>query len=166
MAEPLTHSNVRQGRADAAPRIAPIEAADLPEVAAFLVRHFGAKRSLEQWRRAITSTWCPEADHGYLLRAGDGRIGGVIVLFRARRRIGGAWRRTCGLGSPAAARMIRARTSGSSAPGFSPQAWQERACIAIQRTRGTGSSISRVSAGRVVASPNWSSACARLKPIS
>jgi hypothetical protein len=99
MAEPLTRSNVMQGRADAAPRIAPIEDADLPEVAAFLARHFGAKRSLEQWRRAITSTWCPEADHGYLLRAADGRIGGVIVLFRAHRWIGGAWRRTCGLSS-------------------------------------------------------------------
>jgi hypothetical protein len=99
MAEPLTRSEVMPGRADAAPRIAPIKAADLPTVAAFLVRHFGAKRSLEQWQRAITSTWCPEADHGYLLRAGDGRIGGVIVLFRAHRRIGGAWRRTCSLSS-------------------------------------------------------------------
>jgi hypothetical protein len=99
MAEPLARSNVMLGRTDAAPRIAPIEDADLPEVAAFLARHFGAKRSLEQWRRAITPTWCTEADHGYLLRAGDGRIGGVIVLFRAQRRIGGAWRRTCGLSS-------------------------------------------------------------------
>jgi hypothetical protein len=99
MAEPLTHSNVMAGRADAAPRFAPIEAPDLPEVAAFLARHFGAKRSHAQWQRAITPTWCAEADHGYLLRAGDGRIGGVIVLFRARRRIGGASRRTCGLSS-------------------------------------------------------------------
>jgi hypothetical protein len=99
MAEPPTRSEVTPGRAAAGPRIAPIEAADLPEVAAFLARHFGAKRTLVQWQRAITPTWCPEADHGHLLRAGDGRIGGAIVLFRARRRIGGAWRRTCGLSS-------------------------------------------------------------------
>jgi hypothetical protein len=99
MAKPLIRSNVMEGRTDAAPRIAPIESADLPEVAAFLARHFGAKRSLEQWRHAITSTWSPEADHGYLLRAADGRIGGAIVLFRAQRRIGGESRRTCGLSS-------------------------------------------------------------------
>jgi hypothetical protein len=99
MAKPLIRSNVMQGRADSASRIAPIEEADLPEVAAFLAQHFGAKRSREQWQHAITPTWCPGADHGYLLRAGDGRIGGVIVLFRARRWIGGEWRHTCGLSS-------------------------------------------------------------------
>ena len=65
--------------------IVPIEEGDLPDVGAFLARHFGAKRSLEQWQQAITPTWCPESDHGYLLRADDGRIGGVIVLFRAQR---------------------------------------------------------------------------------
>jgi hypothetical protein len=81
------------------PRIVPIEESDLSDVAAFLARHFGTKRSLEQWQRAITPTWCPEADHGFVLRAGDGRIGGVIVLFRAQRLIGGERRRTCGLSS-------------------------------------------------------------------
>jgi len=99
MAGPLFRSNAMQGRADAASRIAPIEDADLPEVAAFLARYFGAQRSREQWQRAITPTWCPGADHGYLLRAGDRRIAGAIVLFRARRWIGGEWRRTCGLSS-------------------------------------------------------------------
>ncbi|MFZ0074055.1 MAG: hypothetical protein WAK85_22480, partial [Xanthobacteraceae bacterium] len=79
--------------------IVPIEEGDLPDVGAFLARHFGAKRSLEQWQQAITPTWCPESDHGYLLRADDGRIGGVIVLFRAQRQIDGERRRTCSLSS-------------------------------------------------------------------
>jgi hypothetical protein len=99
MAEPRIRSKTGQGRADAAPRITPIEDADLAEVAAFLARHFGAKRTREQWQRAITPTWCPDSDRGYLLRAADGRIGGVIVLFRAQRQIGGERRRTCGLSS-------------------------------------------------------------------
>src|SRR5271165_2877157 len=82
MAEPITRSKAQEARVAARPgHIVPIEEGDLPDVGAFLARHFGAKRSLEQWQQAITPTWCPESDHGYLLRADDGRIGGVIVLF-------------------------------------------------------------------------------------
>jgi hypothetical protein len=99
MADLHTHSKTEHRRADIAPRIDPINEADLAEVGAFLAEHFGARRTLEQWQRAITPTWCPGTDHGYLLRATDGRIGGVIVLFRALRRIGGERRRTCSLSS-------------------------------------------------------------------
>jgi hypothetical protein len=100
MAEPLTRSKAQEARMAARPgHIVPIEEGDLPDVGAFLARHFGAKRSLEQWQQAITPTWCPESDHGYLLRADDGRIGGVIVLFRAQRQIDGERRRTCSLSS-------------------------------------------------------------------
>jgi hypothetical protein len=79
--------------------IKPIAKGDLPAVGAFLARHFGVDRSLAEWLRAITPTWRGDADHGFLLRADDGRIGGVIVQFWAERRLGGQSRRTCSLSS-------------------------------------------------------------------
>jgi hypothetical protein len=79
--------------------IVPIEDADLPSVSAFLAQHFGANRSREHWLRAISPSWCPAAQRGYILRAGDGRIGGVIVQIQAEREIGAERRRTCSLSS-------------------------------------------------------------------
>ncbi len=80
-------------------RIVPMHEADLPSVGAFLAQHFGADRTSEQWRQAIAPIWCGVPDCGYVLRADDGRIGGVIVLIRAERTIGGERRRTCSLSS-------------------------------------------------------------------
>jgi hypothetical protein len=83
----------------AATRIFPITNADLPAVSLFLAQHFGAKRPLAQWQRAITPSWSPGEERGYMLRADDGRIGGVIIKFPAERRIGGKTRRMCSLSS-------------------------------------------------------------------
>jgi hypothetical protein len=79
--------------------IVPIEDADLPSVSEFLAQHFGTNRSREHWQRAITPRWCPDASRGYILRAGDGRIGGVIVQIQAERVLGADRRRTCSLSS-------------------------------------------------------------------
>lgn len=70
------------------PEIAPILAADLPAVAAFLHEHLARERSVADWQAALDTHWGgPRPNHGFML-VDAGRIVGTICAFYAQRRIG------------------------------------------------------------------------------
>ncbi|HTW16412.1 MAG TPA: hypothetical protein VMF51_14850 [Nocardioides sp.] len=80
-------------------RVAPVRAADLPEVGAFLHDHLNPRLSAADWAAAAVPTWQVDApNHGFLLRAGD-RLVGVQLAFYAEREVEGRTVRFCNLGA-------------------------------------------------------------------
>lgn len=81
------------------PVLAPICAADVPEVANFLGTHLNSRVSAQQWAAMMLPPWPGEApNHGFLLRVHDAVVG-VHLAFYAQREIRGRVESFCNLGA-------------------------------------------------------------------
>lgn len=82
-------------------RVSPIDASDLPAVAAFLHQHLNERVSAAQWQRSIVPPWKVDApNHGFQLRDTDsGAVVGVYLAFYIEREVAGQPERFCNLGA-------------------------------------------------------------------
>lgn len=79
--------------------LAPITAAEVPDVAAFLHEHLNNRVSPADWARSVEVPWDVDApNRGFLLRDGD-TVVGAYLAFYSRRWIGGRMERFCNLGA-------------------------------------------------------------------
>jgi hypothetical protein len=77
--------------------VLPITEADLPSVAAFLAKGFGAKDSAGSWLRAFRQPWAEQPpNHGFMLRDGD-RIVGAIGAIYSDQMVHGRRERFCNI---------------------------------------------------------------------
>lgn len=80
-------------------QLAPIRAADLTDVGAFLHDHLNARLSAVEWSASIRPTWpVSSPNHGFVLRDGD-RVVGVQLAFYSERLIDDEVEDFCNLGA-------------------------------------------------------------------
>lgn len=81
------------------PTVEPITGDTLPEFAAFLHRHLGFDRSVEEWVVGLKPDWMQTPpNHGFLLRDQGKIVGGIGALY-ADRKVDGEAVRTCNITS-------------------------------------------------------------------
>lgn len=79
-------------------RVVPIQAADVPRVAAFLHANLNSRLPAEVWARSMTPPWTvPAPNHGFMLVDGT-RVVGAYLAFYAERDIDGSRESFCNLG--------------------------------------------------------------------
>ena len=80
--------------------LAPITAADLTDVAAFLEKKMQSGVPAETWARAMNPPWSStQPNHGFMLRTDDGSIVGAYVAFYSERTIDDKLENFCNLGA-------------------------------------------------------------------
>lgn len=78
--------------------LAPISAADVGEVAAFLESNMESGVSADTWARALNPPWTyPQPNHGFMLRTDEGSVVGAYLAFYSERIIEGRSERFCNL---------------------------------------------------------------------
>lgn len=79
--------------------LAPITAADIPNVASFMHENLNTKVPATDWSRALQVPWkVSPPNHGYFL-AEDGRVVGAYLAYYSDREIGGDTLKFCNLGA-------------------------------------------------------------------
>jgi hypothetical protein len=82
-----------------AAKLAPIAAADVPDVAQFMHTHLNPRVSATSWSRALDVPWRVDPpNHGFLLRD-NGAVVGAYLAYYSDRLIGGKQERFCNLGA-------------------------------------------------------------------
>src|SRR6478735_4047086 len=78
--------------------VAPITAADVTDVAAFLEANMQSGVSAQTWAKAVNPPWShPQPNHGFLLRTEDGSIVGAYLAFYSERTIDDKTENFCNL---------------------------------------------------------------------
>ena len=79
--------------------LAPITAADVPEVARFMQAELNPQVDATQWAGALDVPWAVNApNHGFLLRD-EGKVVGAYLAYYSSRTIGGRTGQFCNLGA-------------------------------------------------------------------
>ena len=79
--------------------LAPITAADVPEVARFMQAELNPQVDATQWAGALDVPWAVNApNHGFLLRD-EGKVVGAYLAYYSSRTIGGRTEQFCNLGA-------------------------------------------------------------------
>ncbi len=79
--------------------LAPIVAADVPEVARFMQAELNPQVDAEQWAEALDVPWVVNApNHGFLLRD-EGTVVGAYLAYYSNRTIGDTTEQFCNLGA-------------------------------------------------------------------
>lgn len=79
--------------------LAPITAADVPEVSRFMQAELNPQVDAAQWAQALDVPWAVSApNHGFLLRDGE-QVVGAYLAYYSERTIGGRTEQFCNLGA-------------------------------------------------------------------